>query len=286
MADATNPGLRALRLAFLTYLVCVLAIVLGTRAVDARIEVAAHVALHACLLLVAWFLPTDRAGSRAAWTVLVAVGLPIVFSAVGLVLPALHPQPYEWRCIAFDRWLFGCDPGVAVQAWLTPLAVEVLQWTYATFYFLPVLLLLALLRGQRWREYDATLCAVAVGFLISYLGYHLLPTLPPYRYLDHGGPLVGVAFAERIHALLDRLEANRFDCMPSGHTMLTLMTMVLALRYTPRLAWLLVPVGSVLVAATVALRYHYVVDVLAGALLAPLALGAARWLEQALAVRG
>src|SRR5690606_13988283 len=88
----------------------------------------------------------------------------------------------------------------------------------------------------------------------------------------------GLALAESVHGLLDTLEFNRFDCMPSGHTMLTLVTLALAWRYTPGLALVLTPLGVLLIAATVALRYHYVADVLAGAVLAPLALLAARFI--------
>lgn len=275
---AHNAALGALRRAWVTYSICVLAIALGARFVDSRVSVGAFCALHVGWLALVVLLPVDRRTSRLAWTLVVLIGLPGAFSAAGLVLPALHPQPFEWRCIAFDRWLFGTDPTVVLQARLSPVLVEVLQWAYASFYFLPIALLVTLLGQRRWREYDATLCAVAVGFLLSYLAYYLVPTLPPYLYLDHGGELVGMGAAEKVRALLDRLEANRFDCMPSGHTMLTLMTLWLARCQTPRLALALVPIGIALIVATVALRYHYVVDVVAGALLAPLALSVARWL--------
>ena len=122
-----NASLAALRQTWVTYLGCVLCIALGTRILDARVSVAWHAAVHATLLLVVWLLPTDRASSRALWSSVVLIGLPTVFSAVGLLLPALHPQPYEWACIAFDRWLFGVDPTVAMQRWLTPPVVELLQ---------------------------------------------------------------------------------------------------------------------------------------------------------------
>lgn len=268
----------ALRGAFVAYSTCVLLVTLGTRLLDARVPVLGPVAVHAACLAIALLLPVDRPASRFSWSAFVLGGLPVLFTAVGLALPALHPQPFEWRCIAFDRWLFGTDPGVALQPSLTPVLVEVLQVAYACFYFLPVALLLTLLAMRRFAAYDQVLLAVGVGFLLSYLGYYLLPTLPPYRYLAYGPMQEGLAVAGDLHRLLDRLEFNRFDCMPSGHTMLTLLTLELARRHAPVVAAVLLPVGLAVIAATVALRYHYVVDLVAGALLVPPALRAARFL--------
>ncbi len=281
--ERPRAALTALRLVWITYFGCVLAMVGVACLSGAPAVFSTHGLQHVVGLVVACGLRADRAHSRLAWSLFTAIGLPTVFSAVGLALPAMHPQPYEWACIAFDRWLFGFDPTVAAQRWLTPWLVEALQLAYASFYLLPLLVLVTLLRQRRHAEYDACLCAVGLGFLLSYLGYYLLPTLPPYRYFEHGVPVPGLWLAESVHALLDALEANRFDCMPSGHTMLTLMTMALAWRYTPRLLFVLLPIGALLLVATVALRYHYVADVLAGALLAAVALWLARWLTRACA---
>ena len=55
---------------------------------------------------------------------------------------------------------------------------------------------------------------------------------------------------------------------PSGHTELTIIAMVLGFRYKLKSRWLLAVLGSLLVVATVYLRYHYVIDLIAGGLLA------------------
>ncbi|MDP4116314.1 MAG: phosphatase PAP2 family protein, partial [Bacteroidota bacterium] len=51
----------------------------------------------------------------------------------------------------------------------------------------------------------------------------------------------------------------------SGHTMLTLITMYLAIRLKSRSRYFIVPVGTMLIFATVYLRYHYVIDLIGGA---------------------
>ena len=268
--------MRAQRRIWTWYLLTVLAVGLSVAIVDGVLASAPYLALHAVGLGVVWVLPVVGDRARLAWVVFAALGLPAAFSAVGLALPGLNPTPCEWACLAFDRGLFGTDPTVVLAQALGRWQVEVLQLCYASFYLLPVALGVALARARRWRAFDDALNVITFGFLLSYLGYLIGPTLPPYRFLDHGGSLEGFGLAEQLHALLHALEANRFDCLPSGHTMLTLVTLALAWRYARRLFLVLLPIGAGLIVATMALRYHYVIDVISGALLAPLSVVLAR----------
>jgi len=54
------------------------------------------------------------------------------------------------------------------------------------------------------------------------------------------------------------------DVFPSGHTMITLIVMYLSVRLRSRSRYFFVPVGSLLIVATVYLWYHYVIDLIAG----------------------
>ncbi len=268
--------MHAQRLIWTWYLTTVLVVVGCVAVVDGRLASPAHLALHLALLVLVRALPCSGRWARPAWVGFVVVGLPATFSAVGMVLPAINPVPCEWTCIAGDRVLLGADPTVVLGRGLVPWLVEILQLCYASFYFLPIVLAIALARARQWVAFDDVVDVVTFGFLFSYLGYLVFPTLPPYRFLEHDAPLQGMGLAEQVHALLHAMEANRFDCMPSGHTMLTLVTLGLAWRYARRTFVVLLPIGSGLVLATVALRYHYAVDVLAGAALAPVSVVLAR----------
>jgi membrane-associated phospholipid phosphatase len=209
--------------------------------------------------------------ARTARGAFAVIALPIVFSSVGLILPAVHPEPFEWTWLELDRALLGGDPTVAVQGLLTPWTTEILQWVYASFYLIPIAVVGTALVRRDAEGFDRALPTVVFCFLLSYLGYLLWPTLPPYRFLEHQ-PLEGVWLAERIHALLDMAEFNRWDCFPSGHTMLTVISLLLAWRRARALFWVLLPIVMLLVSSTVALRYHYVSDVVAGLLGVPLGL--------------
>jgi membrane-associated phospholipid phosphatase len=56
------------------------------------------------------------------------------------------------------------------------------------------------------------------------------------------------------------------DAFPSGHTQMTLLVMYLSIKFKSRSRYFFIPNGTLLIFATVYLRYHYVVDLIAGAI--------------------
>lgn len=221
--------------------------------------------------------PRSRRVWHGAWGVL---GLPVVFSAQSLILPGVHPEPWEWVWIEWDRRICGTDPTVALQAFGAPWFRELLQWCYASFYFVPVAVLVRRALRRRWAQFEAGLVVIVFGFLLCYVGYLWFPTLPPYRFLDHGGEMRFAWMGEDLHRILDRAELHRWDCFPSGHAMLSVTALLLARRWDRWLYVALLPLVLLLVLSTMCLRYHYLVDVLAGLLLAPIALGIGGWLAR------
>lgn len=183
------------------------------------------------------------------------------FTSLGSFIADLVPEPMHWRVARWDA-LVG---GPIVKSLLEtppPWLVEVCQTCYSTFYILPLLLGLVLLWQRKRAALEHGAEVITGGFLLSYLGYVLAPTLPPYLFLNYATPLEGGAAFAVLNPLLFDLEAVRQDCMPSGHTMLTLLTCALAWRHARwQLLWL-VPISSFLILATVVLRYHWLIDVL------------------------
>jgi membrane-associated phospholipid phosphatase len=110
---------------------------------------------------------------------------------------------------------------------------------------------------------------IVFGFYFSYLTYFFVPAIGPRFTLDHlqTGPVTGLWLTDGIRHTLNTLENVQRDAFPSGHTEITLLTMFFAWRYSKAFFWILSIVGSSLVVSTVFLRYHYVIDVIAGILL-------------------
>ena len=68
--------------------------------------------------------------------------------------------------------------------------------------------------------------------------------------------------------MLDRLEAAHYDCFPSGHVEMTFLIWWSSRAFGRNLAAIMFVYLGCVAFATVYLRYHYTVDVLAGILLA------------------
>jgi membrane-associated phospholipid phosphatase len=73
---------------------------------------------------------------------------------------------------------------------------------------------------------------------------------------------------EGMQKALDRLESAHYDCFPSGHTELTMLAWWGSRMVSKRLFQVYLAYTPCIIFATVYLRYHYTVDVMAGALLA------------------
>lgn len=266
------------------YLACTCSVVLVWGPSAPQGEPLDYLLLQVAMALALVLVRRGSARSAAVGRILRAgfaiVGLPIVFSAMGLVLPAVHPEPYEWTWIAFDHALLGVDPSVALGRHLPAWLIELLTWAYASFYLIPIVTVAVIGWRRGGAAFDRALLTVVVAFVVSYLGYFLWPTLPPYRFLPHDSDLHGIWMATTLQHAIDAGELHRWDCFPSGHTLVSVVCLVLAWRSWRPAFWALLPVVSALVFSTVALRYHYVVDVLAGLALVAPAMGLAALLRR------
>ncbi|MCK5943721.1 MAG: phosphatase PAP2 family protein, partial [Planctomycetes bacterium] len=103
-------------------------------------------------------------------------------------------------------------------------------------------------------------------FLSSYLGYLLFPTISPQLVLQPRDQLLGVALTPAVRAWIDSAEMNHWDCFPSGHTLMTLMSLIIVWRWARAWFWWLLAPAILLIASTMLLRYHWASDVAVGAL--------------------
>jgi membrane-associated phospholipid phosphatase len=193
----------------------------------------------------------------------------------------IHGVVYDNVLIDIDRFILCFDPTVELFAIANPLLTEVLQIVYGTFFFLPIILGIELLLENKDEEFLFEATAVIFGFFLSYLGYIVIPAIGP-RFTLHDFHMNNIEMpglfmtnylreivnsGESIPAgtLNPALHAQR-DCFPSGHTLITLVVMYLSVRYKACTRYFLIPSGTLLIFSTVYLRYHYVIDLIAGAL--------------------
>jgi membrane-associated phospholipid phosphatase len=129
---------------------------------------------------------------------------------------------------------------------------------------------------------------IAATFLITYLGYILVPARGP-RFMDYASsypPLQGGWTFSFFKNLLDTLEGTQFDCFPSGHVAIVMVGAYLARKISAPVFYVFAVFAACITFSTVYLRYHYVIDVIAGTVLALLVIRCGPWVYRKLGSRG
>ncbi|HTS64359.1 MAG TPA: phosphatase PAP2 family protein [Candidatus Acidoferrales bacterium] len=250
----------------LAYFAFAIAIVLGWWASlpDGPALLAAHV-IGGALLVYQVKRPNPTSWIFRNW-----YPLPYVASCykeMALFIPAVRSSDADRWLANLDYQLWGANPTVWMERIYHPVLTELLQWVYTLF--VPAVLWVAWLlwRKARVAEFQYYAFLIALGFLASYIGYLIVPARGPrflLKDLQHV-PLQGLWLFQSMQSTLDRLESAHYDCFPSGHTELTILAWWGSRMVYRRWFRLYFAYTPCIIFATVYLRYHYTVDLLAGA---------------------
>jgi len=251
-------------LAYFAFAVSV--ILLGWRSLpDAPLLLSLHLGGTA-LLFAAVYYPGRVSFWFRSWYPVVFVAFSYREMQIFIPLVRRRQDADQWLA-DLDYSLWHANPTVWLERIQSPLLTEYLQIIYTLF--IPVVLLIALFlwKDRRHAEFQYYGFLIALGFLISYVGYLIVPARGPrflLRDLQHV-PLQGLWFFRAMQGGLDRLESVAYDCFPSGHTELTLLAWWSSHKLVRPLFWPYFAYTSSIIFATVYLRYHYTIDVFAGA---------------------
>lgn len=182
--------------------------------------------------------------------------------------------------IAWDERLFGVQASVAIQPIISPALTAWMELAY-TFHIvnIPIVACFIYLRRSRGRFREMMAGVLVVSFF-GLLGYLLVPAIGPVYTLrdQYTVPLSQpLAIVNRQIEFMDFARIKR-DVFPSLHVGISFLVWLYAFRNSRRLFWILSPFILSLWVSTVYLRYHYLVDVLAGLVLAPPCFLLANWL--------
>ncbi|HEX6737475.1 MAG TPA: phosphatase PAP2 family protein [Vicinamibacteria bacterium] len=184
---------------------------------------------------------------------------------------------------ALDRQLFGVQPVLWAEQFITPARTEVMQFLYMNFFWVAPSTALILLARRRWPEFRATTMGVMVCFFLGYALYVIFPAAPPRLVLVYEFKRTLTGYPQ----LFSNLSARAFELLPldsraafpSLHAAVSLVALIYAWRFVRPWFWMLLPFALGLWASTIYLRHHYTVDLIAGWLLAPLAVTVAPRLD-------
>jgi membrane-associated phospholipid phosphatase len=206
--------------------------------------------------------------------------LMMYYSLWGDATHLLVTTDRDKELIAWDQRLFGFQASVAMQRFISPPLTAWMEFAY-TFHLLniPLVACFIYLRRARARFREMMVGVLVVTFL-GVLGYLLVPAIGPIYTLrdQYTVPLSQpLAVINRQIEFMDYARILR-DVFPSLHVGISFVVWMYAYRNSRRLFWILAPLILSLWVSTVYLRYHYLVDVLAGLILAPPCFLLANWL--------
>ncbi len=199
-----------------------------------------------------------------------------------------------------DQALFGCQPAIEFsQALPQPFWSEAFSLGYWSYYPMMVILVFAVLWKQR-PAFQLVASDLITSFFIFYVIFIIIPVAGPQFYFQAVGipdilaghfPPLGTYFSSHTQALpvpgytdgtfyqlvcaAQEAGERPTAAFPSSHVGISTIVLLLARRHTPRLLILFLPLWILLCCATVYIRAHYLVDALAGLIVAPLILWAA-----------
>jgi len=198
-----------------------------------------------------------------------ALFLPILFNTLEPLIQALRGSGRDDLLIAADRFLFGVDVTIWAQRFVTPLLNDIFYGFYSMYYFIALSLGLMLWLRDRptARRFVFTLMVV---YYVSWTGYFIIPALGPrfVQAAEYTVSLTTTPIARTINDTINSMEKTKFDVFPSGHTMISVAVLLVAWKRARDVFWVLLPIATGLVISTVYCRYHYVIDVIAGTVLA------------------
>jgi hypothetical protein len=192
---------------------------------------------------------------------------------------ALHRGLADARLQEIDQLIFHVQPAIWLAPHLGPWLNGFLMTCYASYYVWAVLVGVVYQVRRDEAAFSRWTLAFTLYILLTFGSYCLVPAEGP-RFMLAGAfahPIEG-AWAGWLVEAFRRSPFSR-DCFPSGHTALTLMVLYETWKRQRWFFWLILPMNLGLIAATVACRFHYGIDLIAAVPLAVVSL----WLGEALA---
>jgi hypothetical protein len=231
--------------------------------------------LHA--LMLAGFLLAVAAmvrWERAAWVQLArpAVTVAVIFtpySSLGRLGVEAMPYNADAALSRLDNQLLGFDPSLALEPYLTPGRVEFFSFVYAAF--IPYIYLTITLNclGRPPLERDQFLTGWVFTYFLSYLGYIFVPAHGPVLFHagDYHAPLAGGYFYDVVVRGVEATGGLQ-GVFPSLHVGGSLYLCLFEFRHNRLRGLIYLPLVLLIYAATLVLRYHYVIDLIAGTAIA------------------
>jgi hypothetical protein len=202
------------------------------------------------------------------------------------ILPGVSSRAVDAQILALDMRLFGFEPALVWDRFVTPATTEWFAFFYFGYFGLLALHILPFLLFAKDKDLTARFSlGVYAVFCTAHIIYMLVPGFGPYRFLasEFQNQLSGGTFWHLVVQTVTGAGAQK-DIFPSLHTAVPTYFVFFSFRNRHRApfkyTWPLVAAfASQTVIATMFLRWHYLIDIFAGIALASCAVVASTRVE-------
>ena len=237
--------------------------------------------IHAafCLLLVEMIRLSSKRRNRLldfARTFYPVLWIGFAWKETGHVVTMIFPYWANALVVKADVFIFGVHPTVWVESIFRPWLTELMNCLYFSYYFfLPAAVFPLYFRGRR-RDAADVLFLMTLTFSVSFVLFLMFPAEGAWVILKdlHTVEPEGGFFMHLVQSIQAKgtIPAGAF---PSSHVAAAFVIALGALKFNPKIGWILLLLSPGVAFATVYCRYHHAVDAIAGILLGTLMYAAA-----------
>lgn len=221
-------------------------------------------------LTLLFFKIFSRSAANLFSIILIYAGLTVLYKETALLnqlfYPIMDPILEHW-----DKAIFGFQPALAFsQKFPEFIFSELLFFGYFSYYLMPLIILLVVFKQfpNRLTEFGFLLIG---SFLVYYFLFILFPAVGPQFYWSHpDGFIEPKGFFGHIIKIIQENGEAPTAAFPSSHVGIALILMIWLFKNKRLLFYVFIPNVLLLIPATVYIKAHYFVDILAGILTAPL----------------
>jgi hypothetical protein len=191
------------------------------------------------------------------------------------ILPAVSSRALDAEILAFDLRVFHVEPSLAWDRFVNPTTTEWFAFFYFSYFSLLAIHIFPMMLAARDMDLLARFSlGIFMVFCTGHCVYMLVPGYGPYRHMagqfEH--TLSGGLFWRLVREAVDAGGAQK-DIFPSLHTALPTYFALFALKNRAVWPfkvtfWIVAFFASQIICATMFLRWHYLIDICAGIVLA------------------
>lgn len=201
------------------------------------------------------------------WYIILTISF--IYWSAGHLIHAIFPDFFDEHIISFEINIFGQLPNVWIQQFENPYLTEIMQISYA-FYWATIPAGAAVFYfNRRYDIFEYMLSFTLFTFFLSYLLFILAPVAGPrFMIADQiYAPYKGLWVTQSLRKFVESAGLHG-GAFPSSHVAVAIVVLFYVWKYYPKIGKrVFLPAVIALSLATVYGQYHYVTDVVVGAIM-------------------